>query len=236
MLLLSAFASSELLGHVGWCFWEVPQVLLQYVNPSQGSLGNAMNSFQTEIDTDPFSAEVSNALLLRETDPAEAIKLLEALSKEGSPVAAHSLADIYAFGRYGAAADKEKAIQFFNQAIDSGSLEASYRLARYYESINEIPKAVALLEELSQRGFVQADFLLGTYYYDGKLLQKNYVKSLLFFERAADGGHLYGRQWVGHLLLKKGGVVNWIKGTAIIASTAVSLLRADENDDRLRQW
>jgi len=198
-----------------------------------------MNSFEKELDADPFFAEVGEALLMRSSEPEKAIAAFEHLVGEGSPVAAHALADIFGFGHFGVEADRDKAIAYFEMAKKMGSVEAAYRLSRFYQHLGEHEKALAELDFLSELGLAQASFLLGDLHQKGEMTPKDEEKSLFYFARADEQGHLLGRQWVGHLIRKKGGIQNWLRGQCIIFSTILPIMRIAKREpesDALRTW
>jgi TPR repeat protein len=198
-----------------------------------------MNSFEKELDADPFSAQVGEALLMRSSEPEEAIAALEHLAREGSPVAAHALADIFGFGHFGVEADRDRAIAYFEMAKSMGSVEAAYRLGRFFQHIGEYEKALFELDLLSERGLSQASFLLGDLHHKGEISPKDEEKALFYFARADEQGHLLGRQWVGHLMRKKGGIKNWLRGQCIIFSTILPIMRIAKRgpeSDALRTW
>lgn len=198
-----------------------------------------MNTYLSELYADPHCEEVSNALFLRKTDPRSAHDIFEEFAEKGSAISLCALGDIYAYGRYDVESDHEKAEQYLQKAKENGSIEGAYRLARFFEHRGNSDKAIEGLIALSEKGFSPAAFLLGNKYRKGDIVEADLEKAYSYFEKSAEQGHLIARQWVGHLLRQRKGLLNRIRGTMIIAFTTLPILRAskvDSQSDCLRTW
>lgn len=196
-----------------------------------------MNTYQFELESEPDSRAVRDALLLRSTDIRAALTLLQSLSAKGSAISSVALGDIFAYGRYGISRDRKKGRDYFIKAKSLGSTEGAFRLARYYIHIGDAERSIFELNCLSDAGFSPASFILGDIYHEGKLLSRDVDEALRFYKIAESQGHLVAKQWVGHLIRKRGGIKNSVRGTLKIASTLVPMLRENKIDpqsDRLR--
>ncbi|MDP2129911.1 MAG: tetratricopeptide repeat protein [Erythrobacter sp.] len=198
-----------------------------------------VDTFNVELGLDPLRNEVEVALEMREINIDKAIEQLKILSDKGSAVSAHALADIFAFGHYQVDKDHAKAMQYFSRAKGLGSIEARYRLGRYHEFRGECNEALIELTSLAESGFAPASFLLGDLFQKGRPFGLDVERAMYFFDLAASQGHLLGRQWVGHLTRKRGGITNFIKGTVIILKTIrpiIKISKINPNDNSIRTW
>lgn len=126
-------------------------------------------------------------------DPMEVVMYLERASEE-LPFATATLGECYLSG-YGVDRDSIYALSLFRDAAENGSPEAMYRLtyvyndAGYYDYVRDWGTRPELADSMD------IQYLVGYAYYK----REEYKKAIDYFERAAEGGYVYG-QWMAYVL------------------------------------
>lgn len=128
---------------------------------------------------------------------------LEQLANQGSIVAGAIVGDSYINGRPGYDIDIEKGLKLLARARSSGSIEASYRLARTLQTSGKPDEAKAIFQGLHEGGYAPATWNLGYGYFTGDWGRKDLDKAEYYFSNAADRGHLYAKHWSLWLALKE---------------------------------
>ena len=72
---------------------------------------------------------------------------------------------------------------------------------------------------LAQTGDVEAAYQLGKAYYEGVVTEKDLEAAFMWFEAAADGGHMLAREWMAYFL-------EWGHGTEKDEEKAAELYQA----------
>lgn len=98
-------------------------------------------------------------------------------------------------------ANPEKAIEYFNHAIEKGSEYAKVELAFCYEDgfgvEKDYKKAYDLFKTAAENGYVYAYNKIGYYEEDGLVGEKNDAKAFQAYQKAAEGGNIEGIYNVG---------------------------------------
>ncbi|WP_338302876.1 tetratricopeptide repeat protein [Erythrobacter sp. Dej080120_24] len=197
-----------------------------------------MNNFHREMHADPYSAELKNALILRNTDPRGAYAVLSSLAEEGSPLANMVLGEAYLFGHNGLQKDERLAEKLLRRAAKLESFEGSFLLARYLRMKGRSEEAVSIYEALSEANFPAAAFVLGLSYLDGKFTEIDQERAKFFLEIAAENGHLHAQDWLAHLVTESdASVVDHTKAIAKryrLKKQIEKLSRTDPKSDYIR--
>ena len=105
---------------------------------------------------------------------------------------------------YDVAANFERAIATYEQAIARGSMVASSSLAQLYEGGHGVPKdearAAELYEPAAEAGVLSAVESLGKLYEDGRGVPQDHARAAALYEQAAELGSNWGRGALGWLL------------------------------------
>ena len=126
-------------------------------------------------------------------DYREAFNLYLASAKQGYAKAQLAVAKFYlGDGVYKGIvkADKEKAVDFLNQAEAGGNAEAKYRLALILlerKNSKDTARALELLQDASDRQYFLATFELAKCHYYGIGFKQSYLKTLELFEKVIYG-------------------------------------------------
>lgn len=195
-----------------------------------------------EWSVEPDASRLLSAIELQEGDPLECLRIFQELAERGSNLAKCYLGDAYANGR-GVDRDIEGGMQWYKEASDSGSIEASHRLAFWLWHFHKYQDAVAILEETSRRGYTPSMFLLGSIYYsdyDNHEIEKNAELAKNYWMLAETGGHLIAKRRLSILLRQKGsGLLNIVNGHGKLIRFLPEFLYYTikfPKSDRLRGW
>jgi TPR repeat protein len=152
---------------------------------------------------------------LQESKPQECLKIWHELAHQGSNLAKSYLGDAYANGR-NVDRDIELGMQWYQRASDSGSIEASHRLAFWLWWQGEYQLAVERLKDIGDRGFSPALCVLGSIYYsdyDDHTIDSNVELALKYWRAAEDIGNLIAKRRISIFLRRKdSGLVDKFRG------------------------
>jgi TPR repeat protein len=99
--------------------------------------------------------------------------------------------------------DYGKAVEYFNKAIQYGSLRAYTDLAICYEEglgvERDTDKALKLIYTAAQNGFAYANTRLGCYYLHGTLFETDYDKAFEYLSKAEKGGDGVAYYYLGRI-------------------------------------
>jgi len=170
---------------------------------------------ETGVD-DPNRAQYVAALELVETDAPQALKTMETLAYEGSPMAMLFVADAMRRGSY-YDLDLEKAEGWYWHAAHKGSGRAMYGLGAIYCLRGDYARAVETLEGGAQKGCGAAIHRLGKMYFDGEGVDADRGKALALWERGAALGYLWAKRSLYRALIR-GGLGDKLRGAAVCIS------------------
>lgn len=165
---------------------------------------------------DPSRAQYIAALELVETDTPQALKTMEALAYDGSPMAMLFVADAMRRGSY-YDLDLEKAEGWYLHAAHRGSGRAMYGLGVIYCLRRDYPRAMETLEAGAREGCGAAIYRLGKIYFDGEGVDVDRDKALALWERGAALGYLWAKRSLYRALIK-GGVRDKLRGAVVCIS------------------
>lgn len=165
-----------------------------------------------EWKEDGQAPDVWDALQLMEVDPQLGLGNLQVLAEGGSSIGAMYLGHIYMTGQYGVNIDRDLGEDWLQRSANMGSIEGCFRLAKYMHADGRDSDAVVLYKQMSDRGYMPANFILGVEYSLGEAVEKDAELSFYFFRKADAAGHLHARHWVSHILMKDGSVLSWFRG------------------------
>ncbi len=188
---------------------------------------------------EPDAAGFLEAYSMLDRQPVEALRRLEMLADQGSLLSLVFLGDAYLYGR-GVDPDVERGKAYLFKAAKAGSIEASFRLARFLGRNGDTEESIDALRKLAERGYSPAMYLLGWRYYRGIGVDEDPVAAFHYWKMADRNGHLLARQHllhtyrsgrcgVGKRILGYLGMVGFIP-------VFVKYKMKHPNSDRLRQW
>ncbi len=158
-----------------------------------------------EWSNEPDASSLWSAVELQESNPQECLRIFHELAERGSNLAKCYLGDAYANGR-GVDRDIERGMQWYQRASDSGSIEASHRLAFWLWYQGEYQVAVERLKDIGERGFSPALCVLGSIYYsdyDDHKIASNVELALKYWRAAEASGHLIAKRRLSIFLRRK---------------------------------
>ncbi len=127
-------------------------------------------------------------------DVATGIEWVQYSSQNNYFRASWFLGEVALFGLHGYKKDYDYAVKKFDKALSDvenvddvpGSFYKNYSLACYYN--NDYASALRLVSEGCEKQHPGCQFLLGKYYYEGKVIQQDDQKAFLWFMAASQGG------------------------------------------------
>jgi TPR repeat protein len=177
------------------------------------------------------SYEEGRAALLR-GDYATAWTIWKRSAGRGEAGGENGMGILYNFGD-GVPQDIDKAIQWYQRAVDQGFPKAEYNLGMIYESDQwgraNHAEAMRLLESAAKNGFAPAQFELGEIYHDGRGVPRDDAKALSYYRMAADRHFGYAQDAIGYMYMEGDGVAK-----DRVAAYAWFALAADSKDDPAR--
>ena len=170
-----------------------------------------------------------------------AVERFTSLSQEGSANAASYLGGIYEWGARGLPPDPGKALTLYKQAADQGDLLAYIGLGRLHlrgQGVEQnFKKAFYYYSLVENRGYANGPMLvtLGRMYQFGWGIEKDSNKAEYYYRLASAVGNVYGRRYLGLLLLHQG---HWLAGNlhslrAVFSSYLIAA--KSPSDDRLKE-
>lgn len=164
-----------------------------------------LENFDREWSVEPDADRLLFAAKLQQSNPQECLKIWHELAQQGSNLAKFYLGDAYANGR-NVERDIERGMQWYQRASDSGSIEASHRLAFWLWYQGKYQAAVERLKDIGERGFSPALCVLGSIYYsdyDGHAIDSNVELSLKYWRAAEASGNLIAKRRISIFLRRK---------------------------------
>lgn len=113
-------------------------------------------------------------------------QLLEQCAKDNTH-ALLNLAKCYDIG-IGCNVNMEKAKRLYQKSIDKGNTDAIFNLGLCYIDEHENDKAINMLKMAVDRGHSEAQCLLGEYYYEGIIVDKNQELAMELLKKSSDQG------------------------------------------------
>lgn len=137
--------------------------------------------------------------------------------------------------------DPQEAIRYYLLAAESGSTVAWFDLASMYARAGEYQNAIEWYEKSAAEGYLPALYRLGWCYKSGKGVDRNEEKALVYFEEAAQKGHIFAKSQLmrRRILRDHGRVVGWLlyKFWCLKQSKQITKIVMDEDgpqtDERL---
>lgn len=155
----------------------------------------------TQLDPNDFYSHMGVALChLNGTgvmkDTVKATQMIQVAAKQYLNIEAKSEADlIYCVGRFYAQVDyplvnKDKAVQYLNQAVSKGSEEAAWYLYQAFSGLNagfEVNDDLAkrYIHQAAQLGSVRAQATLGQMYLNGESVEQDHAMGFNYLQKAA---------------------------------------------------
>ncbi len=145
-----------------------------------------------------------------EADPAKAVEKFAKLAEQGVPAGLRTMGELHAAGLAGVEKDFPKALDYFSRAAQGNDAAAQVALAGYYDQgvdldpqdgrIDVAPNAAAALDlyRLAARNEVPfALFKVGTFYEEGRSVDRDVQKAFVHYLQAAGGGFAPAMQKAG---------------------------------------
>jgi TPR repeat protein len=201
-----------------------------------------LENIDREWSIEPDPGRLLLAIELQKSNPLEYLKICHELVQHGSNLAKCYIGDVYANGR-GVDRDIELGMQWYRKASDSGSIEASHRLAFWLWYQGEYQVAVGILKNIGERGFPPALYVLGSIYYsdyDDHTIDSDVELALKYWKTAEAFGHLIAKRRLSIFLRRKeSGIFTKFKGLLKLFRLLPEFMRLsimDPTSDRLRSW
>ena len=116
----------------------------------------------------------------------------KAVDNGGSSISFDNLALCYERGLGGFKKDDSKAIEYYKKAIDLGNEGSIYYLALLYDDKKNYEKSFELFKKASEVKDKEVKrkglYSVGTFYYLGDVVNKDYKKAVEYFEKSAELG------------------------------------------------
>ena len=136
----------------------------------------------------------------------------------------------YNYGEYG------EAIEEFRLGITLNEPESYYGLASTYIALGEYEKSLELYKNAAQRGYIRANYWIGSMYRDGRGTPVDFDKAIQYFKIGSDAGYLVAKRSLIYIDNKKGGLFRVIKNSPAYFKMLFDVLRIslkDIEDERL---
>ena len=127
-------------------------------------------------------------------DPTAAARYYELAAQQGNSGAQYELAKLYAEGR-GVPQDGMRAISLFQQAAAQGKINAYARIGDLYASgdgdgiVKDYGEAVRWYDEAARNGDAKGLYRLGEAYEQGRGVEADPVRALMWYSLAAEEGY-----------------------------------------------
>ena len=154
----------------------------------------ARELYRSAADKGNFEAKRKYAALVSgayEGLPA-LVDVYEKIAASGYPMEMYETGNLY----YRTAVNRTaylKAAEWFEKAVEAGSVDAAFQLGMMYREGQGVQKsvdrAVSLLEMAAEAGHPRAQTTLASMYEDGRYLPYDAVKSFKWYLRSAEGGN-----------------------------------------------
>ncbi|MBR0092195.1 MAG: sel1 repeat family protein [Lachnospiraceae bacterium] len=167
-----------------------------------------------------------------EADPALGEEWMNKAGESGDASSYFSLGNAYANGRFGLPQDDERAVMYYQKAVDMGHWSAMNTLGLKYlggDGVEQDSKrGVELLLRAGNNGGAVAYTNLGNYYYWGTVLDLDYEKAYEYFCKSAGMGDESGMYMMARLYAEGAGVEENPK--AALAYSLMCVEAGDYND------
>lgn len=145
----------------------------------------AQSAQQKAAQTDPVKAGVD--AWQERGDYKTAVALWRPEAIKGNPDAEFNMGQAYKLGR-GVPTDLNQAEQWYRKAALQGHVQAEDNYGLLLFQNGKRPEAVQWLERSSSRGEPRAQYLLGTMYFNGDGVTKDWVKAYALIVRSSQSG------------------------------------------------
>jgi TPR repeat protein len=189
----------------------------------------------------PERRELHQALQMKESDPEQAIRRLEALATTRLGTAAQmamvNLGIIYDSG-FAGRRDSARAEEWFRRAGDLGLREAEFCLARMFRREGRFREALDTLRRSAAVGYAPSMRLLGRMHHDGQGTPRDLGEAHRWMQRAMDRGNVFAKRFLAVWMLKgEFGALRKPVGVLLYLSSVfdafVILVTRSENDVRV---
>ncbi|MEW4466875.1 SPOR domain-containing protein [Parasphingorhabdus sp. JC815] len=138
--------------------------------------------------TSPALADVKDGVdFWSRGDYNAAVAEWQGLANAGDADAQFNMGQAYKLGR-GVPMDLAKAEQYYKSAADQGHLQASDNYGLILFQNQRRKEALPYLQASANRGEPRAQYVLGTGYFNGDFVEKDWVKAYAFITRASAAG------------------------------------------------
>ncbi|MCK0098277.1 sel1 repeat family protein [Qipengyuania sp. S6317L1] len=146
-----------------------------------------------EWENDEYNQEVWELMTHIDEGLEKSLCGLREASEAGSTLAAICLSDILFDGRHGASRNIPEAISWARHAAQNGSIEGGFLLAEYLEKTGDFNAAQEEYAKLAKRGYSPAMYRLALDYWAEKGVERDVAKSIEYFSKAINSGHLHAK-------------------------------------------
>ena len=119
----------------------------------------------------------------------------------GTKISFDNLAWCYKIGLGDFKRDDSKAIEYYKKAIDFGNIGSIYYLAVLYDEMGDYEKSFPLFKRASESKDTivkkKGLYSVGTFYYLGDVVNKDYKKAAEYFEKSAELGYPDAYNYLG---------------------------------------
>lgn len=180
----------------------------EYSNGLNGCEKNATVAkefYHKAADLNHPAAQYNLYRIYFDENPDEAFKWLTKSAEQRYADAMGEMGNVHYMGLLGQPKDAGKALDWYKMAVEAGSPEATYTLARIYFDGQYVERDVnysyILLEKSAELNYHEAMYVLATHYEQGIYFEHDTQKALYWYEKAAIEGNLEARAYYGYLLL-----------------------------------
>ena len=132
--------------------------------------------------------------------------------------------------------NSDRAIEWYERAVDAGFWPAALDLAGVYTSQAKLREARELLEKVGALGFSPALYYLGRLYEVGRGVPADELKAYQYLRDAAQRGHVFAQRQIAVRLIKgKEGVLHIPRGITLFVWAVARAIRLKFNDPENEQ-
>jgi pentatricopeptide repeat protein len=135
-----------------------------------------------EWEGDVRAPELWDALEQIKTDAPAGLASLERSAQAGSALAMMHLAHTFLSGNFGVEKDVATGEAWLRRSAEQGSIEGAYRLANILLADGRVEEAMSLFNNLSERGYAPASFVLGLEFYRGQHVGTDMPKAMTYLQ------------------------------------------------------
>lgn len=167
-------------------------------------------------------------------DAAAALRWFGLAAKAGNPMAMNMIGRCCEHG-WGTVIDKALAAQWYRSAADRGLAWGMYNLATLYtlgEGVNEDKaEALNLFERAAALEHAKSINMIGSFYEDGWVVERNLVAAASHYRKAAEGGDFRGQFNYARMLAEAGDLDHARHWLSKMTETATRAFR-----EKARMW